>query len=70
MKRNPVESSSLAAVGYEPKTRVLEIEFLSGAVYRYFDVEAKVHEELMNASSKGRYFNERIRDVYRYGRIK
>ncbi len=66
MVRVAVESSTMVSVGYEGKSRILEIEFTSGAVYQYLDVPAAVHKELMRAESKGRYFNGEIRDGYNY----
>lgn len=65
MKRVPVESRALAAVGYSKRLRALEIEFRNGAVYRYLDVPRSVHESLMNAPSKARFYNENIRRRYR-----
>ena len=56
----------MKSVGYEGKSRILEIEFESGAVYQYLGVPARIHEELLVAESKGRYFNSEIRDVYPY----
>ena len=70
MKRTPVTSSNLKSVGYDPKTRVLEIEFVSGAVYQYNNVPPRVYEELMKASSHGKYFHAYIRNQYPYKRVK
>jgi hypothetical protein len=61
--REPVRSSVLASVGYDPDHRILEIEFLSGAVYRYSNVEPLLHVRLMQAPSKGRFFDAAIRDA-------
>lgn len=66
MKMNTVESSTLAAIGYDDAGGILQLEFLSRATYRYFDVPAAVHGGLVAAESKGRYFNETIRGQYRY----
>jgi hypothetical protein len=49
----PVESSMIQAVGYDPKTRILEVVFNSGQTYCYEDVPPEVHQELMAADSKG-----------------
>ena len=38
MERQYVSSSNIASIGYDPDNQVLEIEFLSGAVYQYYDV--------------------------------
>jgi len=66
MVRVAVESSTMVSVGYEKKGKILEIEFTSGAVYQYSAVPAAVHKALMQAESKGRYFNSEIRDTYNY----
>jgi hypothetical protein len=66
MKMNTVESATLAAIGYDDTRGILQLEFRSRAIYRYFDVPAPVHEGLVAASSKGRYFNGAIRGKYRY----
>jgi len=34
MKRDPVQSTTTRSVGYEAKSKVLEIEFESGVVYQ------------------------------------
>ena len=57
------------SVGYESKSKILEIEFRSGAVYQYLDVPKKVHEGLRRAKSKGQYFNDEIRDEYAFVRV-
>lgn len=70
MNRQHVQSSNLRSVGYDSSTSTLEIEFNSGGVYQYFDVPESVYSELMEASSKGSYFHENIKDKYRTQRIK
>jgi hypothetical protein len=49
---------------------VLEIEFQNGHIYQYYGVPPKVYEELMNASSHGKYFNAHIRNAYLYRKVK
>ena len=66
MNRIPVESSNLKSVGYEDN--VLEIEFLDGGVYQYFDVPAALYEGLIQADSAGKYFWANIRGAFRYAR--
>ncbi len=61
MNRTPVSSSNLQAVGYDPATRTLEIEFLNGGLYSYSGVPASVHASLMAASSHGSYFDSNIK---------
>ena len=64
MRRQPLDSSAIAAAGYDADTAVLELEFSSGEVYRYFAVPPSVHRALRSAESAGRFFRDRIRDVY------
>jgi hypothetical protein len=69
MQREPVESTTVRSVGYEVHTKILEIEFQSGEVYQYLDVPAAVHRKFQSAGSKGRYFNDEIRDDYEFVRL-
>jgi hypothetical protein len=66
MKRVPVASTSLNSIGYASNSRVLEVEFKSGAVYQYRDVPKKKFDAMMNALSIGAYFNSNIKDRYRF----
>lgn len=63
MQREPVSSNALRSVGYDPARRWLELEFTSGAVYRYYDVPESVHVDLMKAESHGHFYTECIRDA-------
>jgi len=69
MEREPVSSESIASVGYEPDTATLEVEFVEGAVYQYFDVPEDEHAGLMGATSHGAYLNTNIKGRYRYARL-
>jgi hypothetical protein len=70
VNRQPVESSLIRSVGYDLEGSVLEVEFVEGdRVYQYYDVPLSVYSELMDAESKGIYFNEYIRDMYSYSKF-
>ncbi len=69
MKRQSVESSNLASIGYDAENEILEIEFNHGGIYQYFDIPENVYEELMNADSHGVYFSANIRNDYQYQKI-
>ena len=69
MDRIPVSSSNLTSVGYDPTSQTLEVEFQHGSIYQYFGVPTHVFHELLNATSKGSYFHQAIRDVYPYSRV-
>lgn len=82
MQRKPVESSQIKSVGYDPKTKTLEIEFVQGgSVYQYVNVSPEVYEELMGVNvpadqqqdfSVGSYFIRNIKkrpDLYPYKKV-
>ena len=69
MRREPVSSSSIQSVGYDPQNHILEIAFHGNGVYQYEDVGQDIYDALMAAPSKGRYFAERIRDRYSWRRV-
>ena len=69
MNRVAVTSRSLASVGYESASMTLEVEFLGGRVYQYFDVPEFEYRSLMQADSHGTYFNANIRNSYRYTQL-
>lgn len=69
MKRTHVESSNIESIGYDSKSQTLEIEFLNGSIYQYFDVPERMYNELMSADSHGKYLNANIKGVYRYSKV-
>ncbi len=70
LDRQRIDSSSIKSVGYDPDAEILEIEFRNGGVYQYLDVPKRVYEDVINASSAGRYHTVYIKDEFRFRRIK
>jgi KTSC domain len=66
MRVTAVESTTLVRVSYDDARELLQLEFCSRAVYQYFNVPAAVHQSLLDASSKGRFFNQAIRGHFPY----
>jgi hypothetical protein len=64
MKRQPLRSSVLRSAGYDSATAMLELEFASGDIYRYFAVPPSMFKALIDAESPGAYFNTHISDKY------
>lgn len=64
MEREPVSSSNLVSVGYEPESETLEVEFKSTGVYQYFNAPSFMHERLMSADSIGTFFNVEIKNAF------
>ena len=64
-----VDSSNVEAIGYDAATQQLHVRFLkSGLTYIYYDVEAWVFEEFLQADSKGIFLNSRIKPNYQFGK--
>lgn len=64
MDREPVSSSNLSSVGYDPASETLEIEFNNGRVYQYYNVPQFMHDRMMEAPSIGVFFNAEIKNAY------
>ena len=58
-------STVIRRFAYDPPSRSLDVEFVSGRRYRYADVPQSVADRFRAAFSKGRFFNAHIRDDYR-----
>ena len=58
----PVESSNIAAVGYEGN--VLTVAFKNGSVYTYAGVPLTIYQSLLNAPSKGQYLAKEIKGKF------
>jgi hypothetical protein len=69
MTRVPLASSVLAAAGYDPSSRTLELEYRNGRVYRYFDVPEFTYRALLRAPSVGRFVKSAIREAFRFEEV-
>jgi hypothetical protein len=69
MDRIPVNSTNIAAVGYDSEAQLLEVEFVNGGVYQYFNVGQHVYDEFMNSSSKGSYHANFIKKLHACSRV-
>jgi hypothetical protein len=69
MERQPVSSSNLVSVGYEPASETLEIEFKNGHIYQYYNVPQIMFDQLIQAPSVGTFFNANVRNAYACSRM-
>jgi hypothetical protein len=69
MKRTPVASSNISAIGYDRDKNTLEIEFNTGDVYQYFDVPFDVYRDIMGAMSVGQYFAANVKFKFKYEKV-
>jgi hypothetical protein len=61
-----VESSVMTFVKYDDDASELDITFTSGKTYRYLKVPAEIYDGLLDAKSKGEFFNDNIKDDFVY----
>ncbi len=64
----PVNSSNIAAVGYDAESGTVYVQFLNGAIYAYKGVPEHEFENLRTAPSVGSYLNRNYKNVYPYER--
>lgn len=59
----PVTSSQVKAVGYDPATQTLAVQFTrgTGAIYHYPEVTPEQFEAFRNAESLGKHFDAHIK---------
>lgn len=79
MTHTPVTSSTIATVGYDAATSVLEVRFKPGKkdaalgkpgpLWRYAGVDAETHAALLAAESPGSYFAAEIKNVFEATRV-
>lgn len=67
----PVElqSSLLARATYNHGLAILRLELCNGDVYHYFHVPRQAYQDLLEAKSKGVYFNRHIRNVFHWAAV-
>ena len=68
MQTHTVQSTTIAVITYESAWRQLYVQFRDSSAYMYFDVPVQVYQALLEAPSKGEYFNARIRGKFTYQR--
>ena len=64
-----VESSNIAAIGYDRTTRVLRVRLRDGRAYDYGQVPADAAFDLLYAESHGSYLNRVIAPHYSFRRV-
>ena len=69
MQRINVVSTDIRSVGYDFTTATLEIEFLSGGIYQYFNVPEATYKRLVSYPHPGKYFHRFVQPFYRCTRI-
>lgn len=61
---HPCKSSVIQCISYSTYGYMI-IEFNSGDSYVYFDMPSKVYDDFVEAESKGKFFNQFIKDRHK-----
>jgi KTSC domain len=69
IEMHPVHSTMASQIGYDPDREILQIEFQSGAVYQYAEIDPETWEDLQYSDSIGSFYNEEIKGYYPSARI-
>jgi len=64
------ESTAVRPTAYRAGERALDVTFVSGHVYRYFDVPAEVYDRFRVAESAGHFLHGEILDQYDFKRLR
>ena len=62
-------SSNIASIRYDEERLLLEVEFLNGSRYHYYDVPQQIAQAFDQAGSKGEFLAVSIKGHYRYSRV-
>ena len=66
----PVISSFVKAVAYDPATRTMGVRHLDGSEIHYQDVSKETHKGVMRARSTGGYLHEHVRGKHKHIQLK
>lgn len=61
-----VDSSAIASIEY---TQILDVKFKSGTSYRYFGIPEDVYFGFRDSDSKGKFFQQNIKNRYTFERM-
>ena len=64
-----VDSTAISEIDYDAERTKLLVRFVSGERYVYVGVPAEVCRSFVEADSKGRFFQLKIRDRYPFNRL-
>lgn len=65
-----VQSSMMTFVKYDDDACELDITFTSGKTYRYLSVPLEIYDGLLDAQSKGEFFNDNIKDEFVFAEVR
>lgn len=70
MKLQPVQSSNVQAIGYDPAKHVMHVQFRGGATYAHEGVSPDQHQAFMDSPSKGKHYHATFKDKFGVKKVK
>jgi hypothetical protein len=64
MERKRISAGNIRSVGYDARSRVLEIEFSAGSIIQYSGVSDEIYRRFVNSPSPGSYFRDNIEETF------
>ena len=64
-----VDSSMINKVMFNFQTKTLKVEFTSGALYEYTNVDPEIYDGLCRSESQGKFFNEKIKNNFEFTQL-
>jgi hypothetical protein len=65
-----VQSSVMTFVKYDDDACELDITFTGGKTYRYLQVPSEIYDGLLDAESKGEFFNDNVKDAFVFSEVR
>jgi len=69
MIRETVSSSNIVSIGYDSPSQILEVEFMNGSIYQYYNVPQSIYDAFLSASSKGQFLAYQIKNAFPFSRV-
>ena len=70
MERRKVNSSKLRSVGYDERSRILEVEHNDGSVFQYSGVSNEVYRRMMAAPTIASFYQDRVEEDFTRKRVR
>ncbi|MEM7282276.1 MAG: KTSC domain-containing protein [Pseudomonadota bacterium] len=64
-----MQSKAIRSAGFDAESNTLEVEFTTGAVYRYYLVPKSVYDWLLRVKSKSAFLERNIKNHFQYRRV-
>jgi len=64
MNKMYINSGDLKSITYNEETNTLVVEFMNAEILKYNSVPNDIYKNMLNASSKSRFFDENIKNVF------